>query len=266
MRGVQLFAGFSAFVLSTHPGNLAAAPATLTSNLEAAPVFRPFLDKMWQSSPTFRDQCRRLGAETGLRVSVLLEDRPGRSLFFHARTVLGRKDGSLVTAQVYLKPDLEAAELIAHELEHILEQLDGVDLKAQAGNGIVWKSGDDTFETRRAIEAGRRVAREVTGSGANGLRNGPDETATSRVATVAQRDRDAAPTSAFSSRERERSSHCVRLVGSTGRCRSQSTAGRVSARSRNRPVHARERCARWSIRQRRERQPGHQQRWTIRGV
>jgi Tol biopolymer transport system component len=206
---VQLFLGFSAFLQAAQPGNLAAAPATLTSNLEAAPVFRPFLDKMWQSSPTFREQCRRLGAETGLRVSVLLEDRPGRTLSFHARTVLSRKDGSLVTAQVYLKPELEAAELIAHELEHILEQLDGVDLKAQAGNGIVWKSGDDTFETQRAIEAGRRVAREVTGSGAGGFPSGLDETATSRVATVAQRDRDAAPTSARSARVSGSGRHIV---------------------------------------------------------
>ena len=206
---VQLFLGFSAFLLATQPADLDAAPVTPPSNLEGVPVFRPFLDKMWESSPTFRDQLRRLAAGTGLRVRVLVEDRPGRSLAFHARTVLSHHDGSLVLAQVYLKPGLEAAELIAHELEHILEQLDGVDLKAQAGNGIVWKSGDDTFETQRAIEAGRRVAREVTGAGAGGLRSGLDETATSRVATVAQRDREAAPTSARSARVSGSGRHIV---------------------------------------------------------
>jgi hypothetical protein len=54
----------------------------------------------------------------------------------------------------------KAPELIAHEMEHILEQLEGVDL--QARGGVVWKSGDTAFETSRAIEAGRQAAREVT--------------------------------------------------------------------------------------------------------
>jgi Tol biopolymer transport system component len=207
---VQLFAGFSAFVLSTQPGNLAAAPATLTSNLEAAPVFRPFLDKMWQSSPTFREQCRRLGAETGLRVSVLVEDRPGRALSVDARTVLTHQDGSLTVAHVYLKPSSNAAELIAHEIEHILEQLDGVDLKAQAGNGAVWKSGDGAFETRRAIEAGRRVADEIRLSSAvSNVRDRPPENYAHLLTTVVQQDRDAAPSSVRSARVSGNGHHVV---------------------------------------------------------
>ena len=40
-------------------------------------------------------------------------------------------------------------------------KLDGVDLESQAGSGNVWKRADGAFETRRATEAGRRVAREV---------------------------------------------------------------------------------------------------------
>jgi hypothetical protein len=134
-------------------------PVVVPSNLEVASVFRPFLDKMWQGSPTFRGQGRRLAAGTGLHVSVLVEELPRPSASFKARTLLRYQDGSLVSAQVYLKPSLDAPEFIAHELEHILEQLDGVDLQAQAGNGVVWKAGDGAFETRRAIEAGRRVAR-----------------------------------------------------------------------------------------------------------
>jgi len=53
-------------------------------------------------------------------------------------------------------------ELIAHELEHVLERLEGVNflLGAQVrGSGISLSGG--TFETTRAIDAGRRVAREV---------------------------------------------------------------------------------------------------------
>ena len=80
--------------------------------------------------------------------TVLIENRPGRSLSLHARTVLAHQGGTLVSARVYLKPGLDAAELIAHEVEHILEQLDGVDLKTQAG--AVWKTDDGAFETRHA--------------------------------------------------------------------------------------------------------------------
>ena len=137
-------------------------PGVLPSNLEVAPGFSTVSSTECGSHrrPS-GGQGRRLAAGARLRVSVLVEDRPSRALSFNARTVLRHQDGSLVSAQVYLNPSPDAAELIAHELEHVLEQVDGVDLQAQAGNGVVWKSGDGAFETRRAIEAGRRVAREI---------------------------------------------------------------------------------------------------------
>ena len=96
---------------------------------------------------------------------------------------------------------MDAAELIAHELEHILEQLDGVDLQAQAGNGVVWKAGDGAFETRRAIEAGRRVAREITtGSDVAGVQHLPHENHADRLTTVVQQDPNATPSSVRSAR------------------------------------------------------------------
>jgi Tol biopolymer transport system component len=176
-------------------------PVVLPSNLEVASVFRPFLDKMWQASPTFRGQWRRLAAGTGVRLSVLVEDLPRPSASFKARTLLRHQDGLLVSAQVYLKPSLDAPEFIAHELEHILEQLDGVDLQAQAGNSDVWKAGDGAFETRRAIEAGRRVAREITtGANVTEVRHLPHEDHPDRLTTVVQQDRNSTPSSERSAR------------------------------------------------------------------
>ena len=176
-------------------------PAVLPSNLEVASVFRPFLDKMWQASPTFRGQWRRLAAGTGVHLSVLVEDLPRPAQSYKARTFLRHQDGSLVSAQVYLKPSLDAPEFIAHELEHILEQLDGVDLQAQSGNGVVWKADDGAFETRRAIEAGRRVAREITtGSDATDVRHLALENHADRLTTVVQQDRNATPSSVRSAR------------------------------------------------------------------
>jgi Tol biopolymer transport system component len=176
-------------------------PVVLPSNLEVASVFRLVLDRMWQTSPTFRGQWHRLAAGTRVRVSVLVEDLPRPASSSKARTVLKHQDGSLVSAHVYLKPSLEAAELIAHEIEHVLEQLDGVDLQAQTGNGVVWKAGDGAFETRRAIEAGRRVAREITtGSDVNEILLLPHENQADRLTTVVQKDRNATPSSARSAR------------------------------------------------------------------
>jgi hypothetical protein len=54
------------------------------------------------------------------------------------------------------------AELIGHELEHVIEQLDGVDLAGTARRAptTVWLSGRDSFETVRAIQTGQLVAGE----------------------------------------------------------------------------------------------------------
>jgi TolB protein len=185
--------------MATQSVESAAVPIGLPPNLEADQVFQVFLDSMWQSSSTFRRQVSRLAGTVSVR--VLPEDLPRRPSSSRARTVLGHQDGSLVSARVYLKPSLDAVELIAHELEHILEQLDGVDLQAQAGNGVVWKAGDGAFETRRAIEAGRRVAREITtGSDSTDARHLPHENHANRLTTVVQRDRNATPSSVRSAR------------------------------------------------------------------
>jgi hypothetical protein len=138
----------------------AGAVVALPPNLTAAPVFQSFLDSMWRSSPTFRRQCSRLVAAQGLRVALRLEELQRRPSF-DARTVFVRQGGVLVAAHVFLSLSPATPELIAHELEHVLEQLDGVDLAAHVGSGNVWKRGDGAFETRRATEVGRRIAREV---------------------------------------------------------------------------------------------------------
>ena len=48
---------------------------------------------------------------------------------------------------------LDLTELIAHEFEHVLEQLDGVDLKALARAGEARRLADGAFETERAVTA-----------------------------------------------------------------------------------------------------------------
>jgi Tol biopolymer transport system component len=72
------------------------------------------------------------------------------------------RSGLLVSVDIHVTSFDEPIELIAHEIEHVIEQLDGIDLEAHARTGNVWKKEDGAFETWRAIEIGKRVAREVS--------------------------------------------------------------------------------------------------------
>jgi Tol biopolymer transport system component len=130
----------------------------LPANITAG-SFQPVVETMWRRSPTFRRQCARISAAGRLSVILLPETVLGRPSFF-ARTVMKYDNGALISAQVYITPLHDPVELIAHEFEHVLEQLDGIDLTAHLGTGSVSQREDGGMETLRAIEVGRRVARE----------------------------------------------------------------------------------------------------------
>ena len=178
-------------------------------NLEVAPPLQPVLERLWEGSPTFRRQCARIAAARQLKVTVLPEDRP-RLPSVAARSKLDFQGGDLVSASVYVDVSPDAAPLLAHEFEHILEQLDGVNLGEQADNEAVWKSGENSFETRRAVEAGHRVSRELMDRpGRTVVRvNGPAPTA-NRTLTVSQANPDATPISTRLARVAAEGRHLV---------------------------------------------------------
>jgi hypothetical protein len=62
-------------------------------------------------------------------------------------------------------------ELLAHELEHVLEQVEGIDLDALAEEGEARRLSDGSFETARAVQAGRRVAAEVIDNSPDRIRS-----------------------------------------------------------------------------------------------
>ena len=127
--------------------------------LDTGGAFQDVIARLQRESPTFRRQLRRLDARrVEIRVWLDASQRRASSL---ARTHLQRHEGGLATADIYLPLSPFTVELIAHEVEHLIEQLDGVDLAAHHATGDVWRNSDGSFETRRAIEAGRRVADEV---------------------------------------------------------------------------------------------------------
>jgi hypothetical protein len=146
------------------PAALISEHVGIPDNLQADADYRVLLGLMLEGSPTFRRQCLRLASEPGLVVRI----HPSGSFWTRgarALTHVIRGAGGGVTAEIYLTRFDDEVELIAHEIEHVIEQLDRVDLSAMAGRSDTGVhhtlAAEATFETSRASQTGLRVAREV---------------------------------------------------------------------------------------------------------
>ena len=132
----------------------------LPRNLNVGDALRPTLHIMWQLSRTFRAQCARI--ERAPMLQVALTQVRGTHAGPGARTEFTKSNRRLHAA-VSVSIDLSSnslIELIAHELEHVIEQLDGVQLTGRAQKGV-FRDANDTFETARAAHIGQQVASEV---------------------------------------------------------------------------------------------------------
>jgi hypothetical protein len=130
-------------------------------NLTVPSGYHQAIGTMLERSPMFRRQCLRLAAASHLAVVVkMLHPNSGGA---RARTQIRRADGGLLIASVEINPYLDFTELLAHELEHVIEQLDGIDLAAKAAvaRSGVRNCADGTFETSRAVRVGALVALEA---------------------------------------------------------------------------------------------------------
>ena len=75
-----------------------------------------------------------------------------------------QRQGHDIRADVHLPPTNGLTELVGHEFEHLIEQIEGLDLKRLArvkGSGVHEAEGR-MFETDRAQAAGRVVAAEAS--------------------------------------------------------------------------------------------------------
>jgi len=142
-------------------GAVFATAITLPPNIVMAPEYDELVDAMLRLSPTFRAQCSRIARASGLRVTVR------RSLLAPSQSALTRmvRQHGRLEAEVEIGPFGDVIVLVAHEFEHIVEQLDGVDLASMAGRSGTGVRADPKtghFETERAIAIGQRVAREAS--------------------------------------------------------------------------------------------------------
>jgi hypothetical protein len=120
---------------------------------------REIVDDAWRLSATFRRQCRDLA---DARAVVVLTLRARFSRAAQADTSMGIDAAGVVVATVSVPLDERTVELVAHEIEHVVERAAGIDLAGESrrrGSGV-WRTFGG-FETHRSIEAARRVAREV---------------------------------------------------------------------------------------------------------
>ena len=133
---------------------------SLPGSIELEPGLQPIVKWMLEHSPRFRQQCRTLAAAPHLRATVTIAyGQPvGTS---RARTAFRQTATGDLDAQIEIRSASDMSELLGHEFEHLIEQLDGVDLSAMARGGEARRLTDGAFETERAIAAGQQVAGEV---------------------------------------------------------------------------------------------------------
>jgi hypothetical protein len=134
------------------------------SNIDAPPFIVGLMRRMWVASPTFRRQCLRIARARGGRVAIEVR-KPTLAPAARALSTIEHRRGAWL-AKVSLFLDRDLVELIAHEFEHILEQIDGVDLLRYSKQGLagVTPGSSEHYETARAIAVGRRVAAEYATS------------------------------------------------------------------------------------------------------
>jgi hypothetical protein len=143
-----------------------ALPSTITLEPGLEPIVRLALEY----SPRFRQQCHVLALATTLTATVKISVQPP-SRAGRAHATVHRQSGTF-TAAIEIGDPARTTELLAHEFEHIIEQLDGVDLGALSDRGEAHRSIDGAFETERAIATGQQVASEVLDHSPDRLRGG----------------------------------------------------------------------------------------------
>ena len=133
----------------------------LPANVSVPEPYRAAVHALLLRSAVLRRQCRILAmAPVTVRISVW---SPQSLVDCRARASLARLQSGVLDVVIDLPFDRDVAELLAHEFEHVIEQLEGVDLRQRATerhSGVRRVSGD-AFETDRAKAAGRAAAREV---------------------------------------------------------------------------------------------------------
>jgi len=145
----------------SQPGGFVAR--SVASNIRVGFPLQPCVATMLSRSPTFRETYSTIAGRHDVRVTIELV--PDRTQRVRAVTDVRSFAGGQRVAAVRLYSTTDVIELIAHEMEHVREQLEGTNLLllSVARASDVRRLGT-RFETRRGVETGLRVANEVGGA------------------------------------------------------------------------------------------------------
>jgi hypothetical protein len=141
-------------------------PRSLPANLHVDDFYQPVVARLLDRSETFAAQCRRIAAAPHVRVAIVATSASRTTMEPRARSRITRHLHGAIRAVVEIPVDGDHAELIGHELEHVVEQIEGLDLAALARSGApgVAEIQTGVYETRRARLAGLAVADEARGA------------------------------------------------------------------------------------------------------
>jgi len=129
---------------------------SLPFNIDAG-TLEPVAIALLQRSPSFQQQCLRIAATVVLLIRIRLLRVVQAGL---AETTISRYDTGVLRADVQVRFGQDYVELLAHEFEHVLEQVDQVSLAQEISAKRAWVTATGAFETERARTAGVRARQE----------------------------------------------------------------------------------------------------------
>ena len=136
----------------------------LPANIQADDDVRQDIAQLLGRSRILRRQCARIAAAPQVHVRVTMTPHVTAPLT-RAQSVVRRYPSGLLFVDIELPAaTTDFVELLAHELEHVTEFIDGVDLRALARRGdagVTRRRSDGAFESQRAYAAGLAAAAEA---------------------------------------------------------------------------------------------------------
>jgi hypothetical protein len=142
-------------------------PPGFPANIIVQQELRSAVAQLWRGSATFREQCLKIGRHPRYRVAITTVPELSLSRTMRARCVLSAYSSGYVSARVMVPVTRQVLELIPHELEHVVEHVEGVDVRRASRFGAgAYDAGQGQIETMRAVRAGRQVRDEVGGAAA----------------------------------------------------------------------------------------------------
>jgi len=134
-------------------------------NIHVDRLLQPLVATLLERSPTLRRQWQAIGSSRLIRVSLISTPLLRESVAARAHTEISRYALGAIRAMVVLPTAVDITELLPHELEHVLEQIDGLDLPvlARQDQSGVYEISRGVYETERARNAGFGALREVYG-------------------------------------------------------------------------------------------------------